>query len=77
MWRQTERPVASAVASEDLVFVGSGFRGSFLVAFRPDGTGDIAERSTWFGRLIEILLTSHHHYCLVIVFIFSKQNWVS
>ena len=52
LWRcggQTERPVASAVASEDLVFVGSGFRGSFLAAFRPDGTGDIegTEHVVW------------------------------
>ncbi|MCG8650832.1 MAG: PQQ-binding-like beta-propeller repeat protein [Pirellulales bacterium] len=44
LWRcggQTQRPVASAVAAEGLVFVGSGFRGSFLGAFRPDGNGDI------------------------------------
>ena len=44
LWRcagQTQRPVASAVAADDLVFIGSGFRGSFLGAFRPDGTGDI------------------------------------
>ncbi len=44
LWRcagQTERPVASAVAHNGLVFVGSGFRGSFLGAFRPDGRGDI------------------------------------
>lgn len=44
LWRcggQTERPVASAVASDGLVFVGSGFRGSFLAAFRPGGQGDI------------------------------------
>ncbi|MGC6551392.1 MAG: PQQ-binding-like beta-propeller repeat protein [Rubripirellula sp.] len=52
LWRcggQTERPVASAVASEDLIFVGSGFRGSFLAAFRPDGTGDIegTEHVVW------------------------------
>ena len=45
LWRcggQTERPVACAVADGGLVFVGSGFRGSFLGAFRPDGSGDIA-----------------------------------
>ena len=44
LWRcggQTQRPVASAVAGGGLVFVGSGFRGSFLGAFRPDGRGDI------------------------------------
>ncbi len=44
LWRcggQTQRPVASAVANDKLVFVGSGFRGSFLGAFRPDGRGDI------------------------------------
>lgn len=44
LWRcagQTERPVASAVAADGLVFVGSGHRGSFLAAFRPDGSGDI------------------------------------
>lgn len=44
LWRcsgQTQRPVASAVAANGLVFVGSGFRGSFLAAFRPAGNGDI------------------------------------
>lgn len=44
LWRcggQTERPVASAVGDNGLVFVGSGFRGSFLGAFRLDGSGDI------------------------------------
>lgn len=44
LWRcggQTQRPVASPVAGDGLVFVGSGFRGSFLAAFRPDGRGDI------------------------------------
>jgi outer membrane protein assembly factor BamB len=44
LWRcggQTDRPVASAVAGDGLIFVGSGFRGSFLGAFRPDGHGDI------------------------------------
>jgi len=38
---QTDRPAASPVAGDGLVFVGSGFRGSFLGAFRPDGQGDI------------------------------------
>jgi outer membrane protein assembly factor BamB len=44
LWRcggQTERPVASAVAANGLVLIGSGFRGSFLGAFRLDGSGDI------------------------------------
>lgn len=44
LWRcagQTQRPVASAVAENGLVYVGSGFRGSFLGAFRLDGKGDI------------------------------------
>ncbi len=44
LWRcsgQTTRPVASAVAADGLVFIGSGFQGSFLGAFRPDGEGDI------------------------------------
>lgn len=44
LWRcagQTERPCASPVAGEGLVFVGSGHRGSFLGAFRLDGLGDI------------------------------------
>jgi outer membrane protein assembly factor BamB len=43
-WRcggQTQRPVASPVADNGLVFIGSGFRGSFLGAFRLDGRGDI------------------------------------
>jgi outer membrane protein assembly factor BamB len=45
LWRcggQTERPCASAVASGDRVYVGSGFRGAFLGAFKLDGRGDIA-----------------------------------
>ena len=44
LWRcggQTERPVASAVAHDGLVIVGSGFRGSFMGAFRLNGRGDI------------------------------------
>lgn len=44
LWRcsgQTERPCATAVAEGDLVFVGSGFRGAFMGAFRLDGQGDI------------------------------------
>jgi outer membrane protein assembly factor BamB len=38
---QTRRPIASAVADKGLVFVGSGFQGAFMGAFRLDGTGDI------------------------------------
>jgi outer membrane protein assembly factor BamB len=52
LWRcggQTQRPIASAVAGNGLVFVGSGFRGSFLGAFRLDGNGDIegTEHVVW------------------------------
>jgi outer membrane protein assembly factor BamB len=44
LWRcggQTARPIASPVAANGLVFVGSGYQGSFLGAFRLDGEGDI------------------------------------
>jgi len=44
IWRcsgQTERPCASAVANDDLIFVGSGHRGSFLGAFKMSSRGDI------------------------------------
>jgi outer membrane protein assembly factor BamB len=44
LWRcdgQTQRPAASAVAMSDTVFVASGFRGSFVGAFRLGGRGDI------------------------------------
>ncbi|MEC9091565.1 MAG: PQQ-binding-like beta-propeller repeat protein [Planctomycetota bacterium] len=44
LWRcggQTQRPCASAVYGQGLIFVGSGFRGAFLGAFQPDGKGDI------------------------------------
>ncbi len=44
LWRcsgQTDRPVASAVTTGDLVLVGSGYRGSFLGAFKLDSKGDI------------------------------------
>jgi outer membrane protein assembly factor BamB len=44
LWRcggQTERPIASPVAENGLVFVGSGHKGSFLGAFRLNGQGDI------------------------------------
>ncbi|TWU60741.1 outer membrane biogenesis protein BamB [Rubripirellula tenax] len=38
---QTQRPVASPVFHDGVVYVGSGFRGSFLAAFKPDGRGDV------------------------------------
>lgn len=38
---QTQRPVASPVAADGLVFVGSGHRGSYLGAFRLGGEGNI------------------------------------
>lgn len=38
---QTQRPVASPVAGKGLIFVGSGFRGSFLAAFDPNGRGNL------------------------------------
>ncbi len=44
IWRcagQTVRPVASPVTDGELVYIGSGFRGSFLGAFQLDGQGDI------------------------------------
>ncbi|HET6325190.1 MAG TPA: PQQ-binding-like beta-propeller repeat protein [Planctomycetaceae bacterium] len=44
LWRcggQTLRPIASPVAINDLVIVGSGYQGAFLGAFHLDGTGDI------------------------------------
>jgi outer membrane protein assembly factor BamB len=52
LWRcdgQTERPAASAIADDQYVYIGSGFRGSFLAAFRPSGRGDIkrTENVVW------------------------------
>jgi outer membrane protein assembly factor BamB len=44
LWRcagQTSRPVASAVAQDGLAIVGSGHQGSFMAAFRLDGSGDL------------------------------------
>ena len=44
LWRcagQTERPVASPVADNGLVYVGSGHKGAFMGAFRLGGHGDI------------------------------------
>ena len=45
LWRcggQTTRPCASAVAADGTVWIGSGFRGSFLGAFDLAGRGDLA-----------------------------------
>ncbi len=52
LWRcggQTSRPIASAVAADGLVFVGSGYQGSYLGAFQLDGKGDIegTNRVVW------------------------------
>jgi outer membrane protein assembly factor BamB len=52
LWRcggQAQRPVASAVAAGGLAFIGSGFMGSFLGAFRLDGRGDLehTEHVAW------------------------------
>lgn len=44
LWRcggQTDRPVGSAVYGDEMVFIGSGYRGSFLGAFRLDGSSNI------------------------------------
>ncbi len=44
IWRcagQTQRPVASPVAGKDLIYVGSGFRGAFLGAFKRGASGDL------------------------------------
>jgi len=38
---QTERPVASAVYAEGIAVIGSGFRSSFVGAFKLNGNGDI------------------------------------
>jgi outer membrane protein assembly factor BamB len=38
---QALRPIASPVAANGLVIVGSGFQGAYLAAFRLDGQGDI------------------------------------
>ena len=42
---QTQRPIASPVTANGLVIIGSGYRGSFLGAFRLDGQGDIENTS--------------------------------
>ena len=46
---QTDRPCASAVAGDGLVYVGSGHRGAFLAAFSPGGKGDVkgTENVVW------------------------------
>lgn len=44
LWRcggQTERPAASPLFENGIVYIGSGHRGSFLGAFDPRGKGDI------------------------------------
>ena len=41
---QTQRPVASPVHFDGITMIGSGFRGSFLGAFKLDGRGDIEGR---------------------------------
>lgn len=49
LWRcagQTQRPAASPVADGEMVYVGSGFRGAFLGAFRLDGKGDIQKTAS-------------------------------
>jgi outer membrane protein assembly factor BamB len=38
---QALRPIASPVAANDMVIVGSGYQGAFVGAFRLDGAGDI------------------------------------
>lgn len=38
---QTQRPVASPVTKDNMVFVGSGFRGAFLGAFKLGGNGNV------------------------------------
>ncbi len=44
LWRcagQTQRPAASPVYRDGVVYIASGFRGSFLGAFRVGGRGDL------------------------------------
>ena len=52
LWRcggQATRPVASPVYENGIVFVGSGYQGSFLGAFQLNGEGDIegTDRVKW------------------------------
>lgn len=49
LWRcggQTVRPIASPVSANGIVYIGSGFRGAFLGAFRLDGRGDIQDTAS-------------------------------
>ena len=65
LWRcagQTERPCASPVADKDLVYVTSGHRGSFMGAFRLDGTGNV-QGTTLHGLLTATLRTLRHRFC--------------
>ena len=44
IWRcagQTQRPVASAVSADGIAYVGSGFRGAYLGAFKLGATGNL------------------------------------
>ncbi len=44
LWRcagQTQRPVASAVSTNGLAIIGSGYQGSFIGGFKMDGRGNI------------------------------------
>ena len=44
IWRcagQTQRPVASAVSADGIAYIGSGFRGAFLGAFKLGAKGDL------------------------------------
>jgi outer membrane protein assembly factor BamB len=52
LWRcsgQTKRPVASPAAANGIIYIGSGFQGAFIGAFRPDGNGDIkgSDKVVW------------------------------
>ena len=52
LWRcsgQTQRPCTSAVASGGIAYVGSGYQGAFIGAFRLGGNGDIkgTENVAW------------------------------
>ena len=55
VWRaagQTTRPVASPVAAEGMVILGSGHRGAFLGAYKLDGAkGDITESASTLWTL--------------------------
>lgn len=52
LWKcggQTQRPVASPVYRDGIVYIGSGHSGSFLAAFQPDGRGNIegSDKVVW------------------------------